>query len=230
MNYDSALNISQLLSRFRVTNEAGDDRLLAKSVRSILLLFCGALVIALSGCTRRTTVPSGTIAFLGDSITAGYGLDDGQSYPALISIPGMKPVNLGVSGSRTDDGLTRLKAYFDGGGDAHLVVIALGANDILQNVDLATTEANLLAAIQVCRDHKVPVLLCGIQIPFKWAAGAMYDKVASEAHVPLLPDLMQGEEVQPSMLQDDGMNPNAAGQKLIAEKMQAALLAHFSFK
>jgi len=67
-------------------------------------------------------VPSGDIAFLGDSITAGYGLEPGQAHPALIRIPGMTAVNLGVSGSQSDDGLQRLKDYFAGGAHPSLVV------------------------------------------------------------------------------------------------------------
>jgi acyl-CoA thioesterase-1 len=201
-------------------------------MRSInLVLLVAALAgVALTGCSRRVPIPSGTIAFLGDSLTAGYGLDPSQAYPSLIAINGMTTVNLGVSGSKTEDGLRRLKAYFDSGGDPRLVVIALGANDILQGVDRGETEANLRSAIQVCRDHHVPILLCGIKIPFKWAAEGMFQKVADETHVPLLPDLMQGEETEPTYLQDDGMHPNVAGQKIIAEKMQEALLKDFSFK
>ncbi len=195
-----------------------------------LLLFVLIACINLTGCSRRTPVASGTIAFLGDSLTAGYGLDPGQAYPALVTIPGMTMLNLGVSGNTTLDGLPRLKDYFDSGGDARLVVIALGANDILHGADLAGTEANLRSLIQICKSHHVPVLLCGIKIPFKFAAEGLFERVASAEHVPLLPDLMQGEETQPAYLQDDGAHPNVEGQKLIAAKMQEALLKNFSFK
>jgi acyl-CoA thioesterase I len=195
---------------------------------AILLVGAGLLLFLLKGCSRKTPIPSGDIVFLGDSITAGYGLDPTQAYPALIRIPGMTVVNLGVSGSKTEEGLQRLKDYFASGGNPRLVVIALGANDILQAVPSAVTEANLKAAIQECKNHAVPVLLCGIRIPGKFGTDGMYDKVAGDLHVPLLRDLMQGEQTQENYLQDDG-HPNAAGQKLIAEKMQAALLKSFSF-
>ncbi len=197
-------------------------------MRPLLLVLIACL--ALTGCSRRTPVARGTIAFLGDSITAGYGLDPSQAYPSLVAIDGMTVVNLGVSGSTTEDGLGRLKAYFDSGGDARLVVIALGANDILHGADLAGTEANLHRLIQGCKARHVPVLLCGINIPFKFAAEGLFERVASAEHVPLLPDLMQGEETEPRYLQDDGMHPNAEGQQLIADKMQEALLKNFSFK
>src|SRR5476651_1739739 len=97
--------------------------------RWIILLLIGAalVVFMLRGCSRKVSIPSGTIVFLGDSITAGYGLDLGEAYPALIEIQGMTMLNLGVSGSKTVDGLQRLKDYFNGGGNPRLVVIALGA-------------------------------------------------------------------------------------------------------
>ena len=194
-----------------------------------LLLVVAVAVFLLKGCSRRVSIPSGTIVFLGDSLTAGYGLDPGQAYPSLIEIKGMTMLNLGVSGSKTEDGLQRLKDYFSGGGNPRLVVIALGANDILQGVDPSVVEANLGSAIQECKDHGVPVMLCGIRIPFKFGTDGIFEKVAEEGHVPLLPDLMQGEQTQEELLQDDHMHPNAAGQKIMAEKMQAALLKSFSF-
>jgi lysophospholipase L1-like esterase len=156
-------------------------------------------------------------------------LEPGQAYPSLIEISGMTMLNLGVSGSKTADGLQRLKDYFNSGGSPRLMVIALGANDILQGVDPSTTEADLGSAIQECKSHGVPVMLCGIRIPFKFGTDAIFEKVAADGHVPLLPDLMQGEETQEDLLQEDHMHPTAAGQKIIAEKMQAALLKSFSF-
>jgi acyl-CoA thioesterase-1 len=200
-------------------------------MRWIILLLVGAVLVAmvLRGCSRKVSIPSGTIAFLGDSITAGYGLEPGQAYPSLIEIKGMTMLNLGVSGSKTEDGLQRLKDYFSGGGNPRLVVIALGANDILQGIDPGIIEANLGSAVQECKSRGVPVLLCGIRIPFKFGTDRIFEKVADEAQAPLLPDLMQGEETQDNLLQDDGMHPNAAGQMIIAQKMQAALLKSFVF-
>lgn len=200
-------------------------------MRWIIAFIVAAVVVIflLHGCSRKVPVAGGSIVFLGDSITAGYGLEREQAYPALIEIQGMTMVNLGVSGSKTEDGLQRLKTYFDSGEHPQLVVIALGANDILHGVDSSATEANLAAMVRECQSHNVPALLCGIRIPFKFGTDALFEKVAREGHVPLLPDLMQGEETEPDLLQGDNMHPNAAGQKIIAQKMQAALLRSFSF-
>lgn len=197
-----------------------------------LIFLLGAVLVLfllLMGENRKLPISSGTIVFLGDSITAGNGLAPEQAYPALIQIKGMTMLNLGVSGNKTEDGLLRLKEYFSAGGTPRLVVVELGANDIFQGVSANVMEANLESIIQECRSHGVPVMLCGIRIPWKIGIDDIFADVARESHVPLLKDVMQGEQNQPEFLQDDGIHPNAAGQKIIAQKMQEALLRFFSF-
>jgi acyl-CoA thioesterase I len=199
-------------------------------MRWLIVLVIGAVIALclLRSCTRKVPIPSGTIAFLGDSLTEGHGLDPAQAYPALVEIKGMTMLNLGVSGSKTEDGLQRLKDYFQNGGSPRLVVIALGANDILHGVAPGVTEANLESAIQECKNRGVPVMLCGIRIPGKFGTDAIFKQAAGNNRVPLLLDVMAGEASEENYLQDDG-HPNADGQKLMAEKMQAALLDSFSF-
>jgi len=203
----------------------------AMRIRWVLFLLLGAIlaVFFFRGCSRKISIPSGTIAFLGDSLTAGYGLEPEEAYPARIEIKGMTMLNLGVSGSKTGDGLQRLKDYFRAGGNPRLVVIALGANDILQGTAPGVVEANLAGAIQECKSRGVPVLLCGIRIPGKFGTDGIFEKAARDGHAPLLEDLMQGVLGHDDLLQDDDMHPNAEGQKVIAGKMQAALLQSFSF-
>ncbi len=231
---DALLPVTSSLCRQIAKESAGQGSFASQGidVRWIIFLLVAAFlaVFLFQDCSRKVSISSGAIVFLGDSITAGYGLDPERAYPALIDIKGMTMVNLGISGSKTEDGLQRLKTYFDSGGNPQLVVIALGANDILHGVDSSATEANLAAMVQLCKSHNVPAMLCGIHIPFKFGSDAIFENVAREGHVPLLPDLMQGEETEPDLLQGDGMHPNADGQKIIARKMQAALLQSFSFR
>jgi acyl-CoA thioesterase-1 len=196
-------------------------------VRAFALLLAAVLLTA---CTHRAKIPSGEIAFLGDSITAGYGLDPGQAYPSLITIPGMTTVNLGLSGSTSSDGLQRLRDYFSGGATPRLVVIALGANDILHNIPPDQTEANLNAAVAECQAHGAAVLLCGVKIPLKFDTVSIFEHVADKNHVPLMPDILMGEAFQPDLLQEDHMHPTVDGQKFIAGKLQAELLDRFSFQ
>ena len=186
-------------------------------------------LILLTSCAK-TRVQSGTIVFLGDSITAGYGLDPGQGYPDLIQIPGMTMQNLGVSGSTSADGLQRLRDYFAGGSTSSLVVVALGANDILHGVPADATEANLNAIVAECKSRGIPVLLCGVKIPFKFGTDAIFEDVANKNHVALVPDVLMGEAFHDDLMQEDHMHPTAAGQKMIADKIRAALIEHFAFE
>jgi acyl-CoA thioesterase-1 len=194
--------------------------------RAIALLL-GAFL--LTACTHKTAVSGGDIVYLGDSITAGYGLDPGEAYPTLITIPGMTSVNLGVSGSNSADGLQRLRTWFADGKTPQIVVIALGANDILHN-STEDTEANLNSAIAECKNHGAAVLLCGVKIPFKSDTASIFEHVASKNHVPLVPDILFGEAFQPDLLQEDHAHPTAEGQKIIAGKLQAELLKDFAFQ
>jgi len=200
-------------------------------LRNLAVLLGTALaLVLLVGCARKTPVPSGTIVFLGDSITAGYGLDPVQGYPDLIKIPGMIMQNLGVPGSTTADGLQRLRDYFAGGAAPRLVVVALGANDVLHGVPGEVTEANLNAIVAEGQPHGVPVLLCGVKIPFKFGTDAIFEHVAHKNHLVLVPDILMGEAFHDNLMQEDHMHPTAAGQQLIADAIKSVLLAHFAFQ
>ena len=200
-------------------------------MRAIALILGAVSLLALTACTHRTPVHGRLIVFLGDSITAGYGLDPGQAYPNLIQIPGMPTVNLGVSGATSEDGRKQLNDFLASTQEQPaLVVIALGANDILHGDSPDATEANLNALVAVCSSRGIPVLLCGVKIPFKFDTASIFEHVASKNHIPLEPAVLMGEAFQPDLLQEDHMHPTADGQKIIAGKMQAALLKHFTFQ
>jgi acyl-CoA thioesterase-1 len=200
-------------------------------MRLIAAVLLGAvLALVLSSCARKTPVHGGTIVFLGDSITAGYGLDPGQGYPHLIQIPGMTMQDMGVAGNTSADGLRRLRDYFAGGATPSLVVVALGANDILHGVSPDTTEADLNAIIAECKSRNVPVLLCGVKIPFKFDTDSIFQDVAKKNAVVLVPDILMGEAFHDDLMQDDHMHPTEAGQKIIADHVRATLLDHFTFE
>jgi acyl-CoA thioesterase-1 len=201
-------------------------------MRLVIAVVLGAilLLVGFKIWTHKTPVHGGSIVFLGDSITAGYGLDPGQGYPDLIRIPGMTTQNFGVAGNTSADGLQRLRDFFADGATPRLVVIALGANDILHGVPADATEANLNDILAECKKRSIPVLLCGVKIPYKFGTDAIFENVAHKNHVALVPDILTGAAFHDDLMQDDHMHPTAAGQKIIAEKMRAALLDHFAFE
>ncbi|MFT5171359.1 MAG: acyl-CoA thioesterase-1, partial [Candidatus Marinamargulisbacteria bacterium] len=111
-----------------------------------------------------------TIVFFGDSLTAGYHVGKPASFPAVIQSKlkeaglNWRVINAGVSGDSTYSALPRLSGVLDA--DPDLVVVALGANDILRRMPLNQTEKHLREIIEVLQERQVGVVLAGIDIPF----------------------------------------------------------------
>lgn len=171
----------------------------------------------------------GTIVFLGDSLTEGHGLKKEQAYPALVQIPHMTTLNMGETGDTVAQGLKRLRDYFAGGGQAQLMVIALGANDIFQKIPRVKTEDDLHSVIAECQSRGIPVLLCGVRMPGERMADWTFRWVAWHENVPFKSDVMAGQYFHREHLQSDNTHPDAEGQKLMAASMQATLQRFFAF-
>lgn len=174
-----------------------------------------------------------TVAFLGDSLTAGQGLPEAQAYPALIQAKlraegrAWKVVNAGVSGDTTAGGLARMDWLYKQRID--MLVVALGANDGLRGLPLKETEANLRAILRRAKREGSRVLLVGMQMPenygpdYRRGFAAIYPKLAKEEQVPLLPFLLEGVALDPALNQADGIHPNAEGARRVAETVWKAL-------
>lgn len=175
--------------------------------------------------------PAASVLCLGDSLTAGYGLDESQAWPALVEAGARAAgrdwtlINAGVSGDTTAGGLRRLKWALRAKPD--LVVVALGANDGMRGVDPSTTRANLAAIVDRARAAGARVALAGMRLPTNFgderaaAFSAVFADVAREKQVPLLPFLLEGVAGVPELNQADGIHPTAEGQRRVAATMQA---------
>ena len=177
----------------------------------------------------------GRIVVLGDSITAGYGLDPAQAYPALlqqkIDAAGLPfvIVNAGVSGDTTSGGLRRIEWALGPGAD--VLIIALGGNDGLRGISPRQTAENLAGIIKRAR-RKVPalaVIVAGMQMPgnmgreFVEQFNAVFPAVAKENDAVLLPFLIEGVGGIAEFNQADLIHPNAEGQKRVAENVWTVL-------
>jgi acyl-CoA thioesterase-1 len=176
-----------------------------------------------------------TVAFLGDSITAGYGLAPEEAYPALVgqalaadpATAGWKTVNAGVSGDTSAGGLRRIAWVLRGKPD--LVVVALGGNDGLRGLPVDDLRKNLRGIIAACRKAGVRVALIGMRMPanlgpvYRGAFARVYPELAAAEDVPLLPFLLDGVAMQADLNLADGIHPNPAGQAVIAGKVAAWL-------
>ncbi|HSN09780.1 MAG TPA: arylesterase [Hanamia sp.] len=185
--------------------------------------------------SKDTTVSSPsekkTILFFGNSLTAGYGVDPSEAYPALIQdkIDSLgldyKVVNAGVSGETTADGNSRidwiLKQPID------IFVLELGGNDGLRGIPLTATKKNLQSIIDKVK-AKYPnakIILEGMQIPpnmgpaYTTKFKEIYPQVAAENHIQLVPFLLKGVGGDPKLNQRDGIHPTAEGHKIVAENV-----------
>lgn len=169
------------------------------------------------------------ILAFGDSLTAGYGLDQGKSYPdklqekLLVLGYDVKVINAGVSGETTTGGLNRLDWTMQHNPD--LVVLALGANDALRFIDPDLTYRNLDSMIVKIKDRGAKVLLLGMVAPrnggaeFTQKFDAIYPRLAKVHDIPLYPFILEGVATKPDLNIHDGVHPNEKGTEIIANNV-----------
>ncbi|HET7436690.1 MAG TPA: arylesterase [Thermoanaerobaculia bacterium] len=161
----------------------------------------------------------GNVIAFGDSLTAGYGANAGEDYPSRLAALASTPIlNAGVSGDTTESALARLDPDVLQR-DPRIVIVGLGGNDFLQNIPIATTEANLREIARQIQKAGAMVVLLGYRFPSVTANyEGMYARVAKEERCLLIPDLLNGIISNPS-LKSDEIHPNAAGYQLMAERV-----------
>lgn len=168
------------------------------------------------------------IVGLGDSLMAGYGLGPGEGFPekleAALRARGHDVViaNAGVSGDTTSGGLSRLDWSVPDG--TQLVILELGANDMLRGLSPDITERNLDAMISRLRLRGIGVLLAGMRAApnlgadYQAAFDAIYPRLAEKYGIPLYPFFLDGVAADPQLLLEDGMHPSAAGVERMVER------------
>lgn len=173
------------------------------------------------------------IAF-GDSLTAGFGLAEKESYPYLLQEKlradgfDYEVVNAGVSGDTSLGGLERADWVLEQD-NAKILILELGANDLLRGVPVASMKANLDKIIQKAKAKNIKVLLCGMLAPP--TMGAQYQRdfvqafpdLATEHKVEFLPFLLDNVATVKDLNQADGIHPNPQGTKIMTENVYQAL-------
>lgn len=220
------------------------------SVKKYIPLMLGGLLIALAACdpksetsqtlrdakpTATTSRPAAkpvdgqkTILFFGNSLTAGYGVEPAQAFPALVGrhldSVGLKykVVNAGLSGETTAGGKSRIGWVLRQPVD--VFVLELGGNDGLRGIPLKSTRANLQAIIDTVR-RKCPdakLVLAGMQIPpnlgpeYTRQFREIYPELAEKNGAVLIPFLLEGVGGVPRLNQPDGIHPTPAGHRIVA--------------
>ena len=160
------------------------------------------------------------IIILGDSIAAGYRVAESAAFPSLLSSQlGLPIVNRGVSGDTTGMGLQRLEEDAIAA-SPWLVMVELGGNDFLGQVPEAQTEANLRQIIAKLQAEKAIVVLLGINVGIVGDRyREMFERVAEETGSYLIPQILKGIIDNPQYRQSDRIHPNAAGHRVLADRV-----------
>lgn len=170
----------------------------------------------------------------GDSLTAGYGADPGESYPDYLQADldargyHYRVVNEGISGNTTKDGVGRLNTIL--ALKPAVVVVEFGGNDGLRGLPIQDSRANLDKIIATLKASGAKVALAGITLPPDYGPDyikqfdATYSLLAKKNHVPMLPFLLKGVYGVNGMMQPDRTHATAAGNKIVAENILPLVL------
>ncbi|MBF8962367.1 arylesterase [Pontibacter sp. FD36] len=217
-----------------------------------------ALFLTLSGCEQATTTEQvateqqtqldttttaeaskneriKTIVFFGNSLTAGYGLEPDQAFPALIQeridslgLP-YKAVNAGLSGETSAGGKSRIDWLLKQSID--VFVLELGANDGLRGIDPASTYDNLGTIIDKVREKnpEAEIILAGMQMPpsmgqrYTQEFQEVFTRLSNDKNVALIPFLLEGVAGDRALNQGDGIHPTVEGQRILADNVWSVL-------
>ena len=182
---------------------------------------------------QETAIRPKIVAF-GDSLTAGFGLTERESYPYLLQERlnadgyNYEVVNAGVSGDTSLGGLERVDWVLEQDG-VRILILELGANDLLRGIPVAKMKANLDKIIEKAKARNVTVLLCGMLAPPTMGADYQRDytnafpDLAARHKVRYLPFLLQDIALKKELNQADGIHPNAEGTKIMMENVYKEL-------
>jgi acyl-CoA thioesterase I len=180
----------------------------------------------------RNTLPA--IIALGNSLTAGLGVDQTENYPSKLQRKliaagyHFRVINAGVSGDTSAQGLNRLHTVLSA--RPALVIVELGANDGLRGIPVDETRRNLEAIIREIKSNGAKVLLAGMKVPPNY--GSLYARdferifpsLADKEGVSLVPFFLDGVGGRAELNQEDGIHPTAKGYDLVTENVWSALM------
>jgi len=201
-------------------------------VRTCVAVFGLALVLS---AQPGHASPTKTILVLGDSLSQGFGLPPSEAYPILLAKKlraaglNFQVTNASAAGGTTEGGLERLPAHLKHKID--IFIVELGINDAFRGVPVDQIRNNLQQIIDKvkARNPNVRVIIAGMQLPgytaddYVSAFGNMFADLAAKNGAALVTYLLQGVAGNPSLNLPDGIHPNAAGQKILAENVWRVL-------
>jgi acyl-CoA thioesterase-1 len=173
------------------------------------------------------------IVAFGDSLSAGFGADPGQSYPDFVQKEldqrGYRyhVVNAGISGDTTTDGLERMRTVT--ALQPAVAILEFGGNDGLRGLPVSTTRANLEQMILALQKTGAKIVLAGMTLPPNYGPEyirsfeGVYKELAKQYHLPLIPFLLLGVGGNPALMQRDGIHPTGQGNRIVAKNVMQVL-------
>lgn len=180
--------------------------------------------------TGSVSAKESSVLVMGDSLSAGYGIEITQGWAALLETEmaakhQLKWINASVSGETTSGGKARLDQLLKTH-QPDYVILELGGNDGLRGQPLNFIRNNLQSMIDSIHQQKAKILLLGMQIPPNYGAryaesfANIYSELAKTNNLLLVPFLLEGVATNPSLMQNDGIHPTAEGQPLVMENVK----------
>lgn len=190
---------------------------------------------------KNSTENSFRILVLGDSLTEGYGVSAQQAFPSLLEKKlnlefssdknnTYEIINAGISGSTSSGGVSRIEWLLKSKPD--FLILALGGNDGLRGVPVEETKNNLEKIILAAKSKDIPTLLAGMKMPPNYGIeytrefSKLFEDLANQEDVPLIPFLLEGVGGNPAMNLPDRIHPNPAGHQKIAQTVYQNLINH----
>ena len=175
------------------------------------------------------------VILFGDSLMAGYGLPK-EHHLSLVLENNLKKeglkievINGSVSGSTSSGGLNRAEWSLSEPG-IDLIILGLGANDMLRGIQPNETEKNLEKIINIANNKKIKTIIAGLVAPttygdkYKKEFDAIYPKLSKKYNLPLIPFLLESVALDPSLNQQDGIHPNREGTIIISKTLKEIIL------
>jgi len=194
------------------------------------------LSLILINCSENNKLENvNKILLFGDSLMSGYGLKENQALNLILENDlkeagyNIKVINGSVSGDASEDGLVRIKEYTFND-EIDLIILGLGANDMLRRVNPNQTESNLRKIIEIIKTENIKIILAGMKaspangLVYKKKFDNIFPKLAKEYGLNLIPFLLKKVALNPKLNQSDGIHPNYEGAKVISETIKESIV------
>ena len=202
-------------------------------MKSKLLLFCKAILIGLVliSCSENNKLDNvRKILLFGDSLMSGYGLKENQTLSIILKNDlkeaghNIEVTNGSISGDTSEDGLDRIEEYTSDS-DIDMIILGLGANDMIRRISPSQTESNLRKIIEITKTKNIKIILAGMKasptngLGYKKKFDDIFPKLAKEYDLDLIPFLLEKVAINPKLNQSDGIHPNYEGAKLVSQNI-----------